>query len=76
MNYFIDESKTIGPNGTKSHGPNSVISMLDHYFSTHSLKESVCHCHGPNSVISMLDHYFSTHSLKESVCHCHADNPE
>ena len=35
---------------TKSHGANSVVSMLDHYFSTHSLKESVCYCHADNCV--------------------------
>ena len=38
INYLVDESQTIGQNGTKSHGPNSVISMLDHYFSHHSLR--------------------------------------
>ena len=50
INYLVDESETIGQNGSKSHGANSVISMLDHYFSTHSLKESVCHCHADNCV--------------------------
>ena len=34
----------------QSHGANSVVSMLDHYFSTHSLKESVCYCHADNCV--------------------------
>lgn len=50
VNYLIDESETIGQNGSKSHGPNSVISMLHHYFSNHSLKESICHCHADNCV--------------------------
>ena len=49
-NYLIDESETIGQNGAKSHGANAVISMLDHYFSNHSLKESSCHCHADNCV--------------------------
>ena len=50
VNYLVDESETIGKNGTKSHGANSVVSMLDHYFSTHSLKESICYCHADNCV--------------------------
>ena len=50
VNYLIDESETIGKNGTKSHGANSVVSMLDHYFTTHSLQESVCYCHADNCV--------------------------
>ena len=49
-NYLIDESETIGKDGTKSHGPNAVLSMLDHYFSNHGLKESQCHCHADNCV--------------------------
>ena len=40
VDYLVDESETIGKNGTKSHGANSVISMLDHYFNTHSLKKN------------------------------------
>ena len=39
VNYLIDESHTIGTNGTSSHGPNSVISMLYHYFGKHALGE-------------------------------------
>ena len=34
----------------QSHGASSVVSMLDHYFSTHSLKESVRYCHAGNCV--------------------------
>ena len=49
-NYLVDESETIGKDGTKCHGPNAVISMLDHFFSTHGLKESHCHCHADNCV--------------------------
>ena len=36
---------------TRSHGANSVVSMLDHYFSTHSLKESVHYCHADNCLV-------------------------
>jgi hypothetical protein len=50
INYLVDESQTIGQNGKKSHGPNSVISMLDHYFSHHSLNEAICQCHADNCV--------------------------
>jgi len=47
VNYLVDESETIGKNGTKSHGADL---MLDHYFTTHSLQESVCYCHADNCV--------------------------
>ena len=50
VNCLIDESESIGQNGTKTHGPNSVISMLDHYFATHGLNELICHCHADNCV--------------------------
>ena len=50
INYLIDESETIGQSGYKSHGPISVISMLDHHFSNHSQKEHICHCHADNCV--------------------------
>ena len=49
-NYLIDEDNSIGANGAKTHGPNSVISMLDHYFSTHGLHETKCHLHCDNCV--------------------------
>ena len=32
INYLITEDQSIGPNGTKTHWPNSVTSMLNHYF--------------------------------------------
>lgn len=32
INYLIDEDNSIGYNGASTHGPNSDISMLDHYF--------------------------------------------
>ena len=49
-NYLIDEDCCIGTNGTKTHGPNSVISMLDHYFANHGLNETTCHLHCDNCV--------------------------
>ena len=30
INFLVDENETIGPDSSKSHGPNSVLSML-HY---------------------------------------------
>ena len=50
VNYLVDESETIRQNDTNSHGANSVVSMLEDYFSTHSFKESVCCCHADNCV--------------------------
>ena len=50
VNHLVDESETTGQNCTKPHGTNSVVSMLDHYFSTHSLKELVYYCHMDNCV--------------------------
>lgn len=42
INYLIDEDNSIGVNGANTHGPNSVISMLDHYFTKScSRKEKV-----------------------------------
>ena len=48
VNYLIDEADTIGPNGTKSHGANSVISLLHHFFSVHGHGEEECILHADN----------------------------
>ena len=48
VNYLFSESESIGPNGSKAHGPNAVISMLHHYFHVHSLQEASCHLHADN----------------------------
>ena len=48
VNYLIDENDTIGPNGTKSHGPNSVVSMLDHYFAKYGNSEPILRLHADN----------------------------
>ena len=48
VNYLIDESQTIGHNGKMAHGPNSVISMLHHYFAKHGLGEKSCVVHADN----------------------------
>ena len=40
----------IGINGSKSHGPNAVISMLHHYLAVHSKKVPHLHLHADNCV--------------------------
>ena len=57
INYLIDEDNSIGPNASQTHGPNSVISMLDHYFSNHALNESDCHLHCDNCVGQNKNNY-------------------
>ena len=48
LNYLLDEADTIGMDGKNSHGPNSVASMLHHYFSRHGLKKRECYLHADN----------------------------
>ena len=50
-NYLIDEDERIGVNGSKPHGPNSVIAMLHHYFTTHSLGVTKHPLHSDNCVV-------------------------
>ena len=57
INYLIDEDNSIGFNGSTTHGPNSVISMLDHYFTKHSLKEEESHLHCDNCVGQNKNNY-------------------
>lgn len=57
INYLIDEDESIGANGANTHGPNSVISMLDHYFANHALKEDECHLHCDNCVGQNKNNY-------------------
>ena len=56
-NYLIDEDNSIGYNGASTHGPNSVISMLDHYLTKHSLGERKCHFHCDNCVGQNKNNY-------------------
>ena len=46
---MFSEAESIGPNGTKAHGPNAVVSMLHHYFEVHSMHEESCHLHADNN---------------------------
>ena len=50
-------SQSIGPNGSKAHGPNAVISMVHHYLELHSLHEESCHLHADNCVGQNKDRY-------------------
>ncbi|KAH3788293.1 hypothetical protein DPMN_166429 [Dreissena polymorpha] len=48
LNVSIDESETMGIDGTQTHGPNAVISMLDIVLDTHGRCESTCSIHADN----------------------------
>ena len=59
MNYLFSEKEAIGVNGSKSHGPNAVISMLHHYLAVHSGNKPLLHlcadnCVGQNKNKSVL----------------------
>ena len=56
VNYMFSESQSIGANGLKAHGANSVISML-HHFEIHSAHEDKCHLHADNCVGQNKNHY-------------------
>ena len=48
VNYLLDEADTIGMDGKASHGPNSVASMLHHFFMKFGLNERECFLHADN----------------------------
>ena len=48
LNYMIDEGETIGADGTLTHGPNSVVSMLHNALETHGFGEMACVLHADN----------------------------
>ena len=48
QNYLIDEHQTIGCNGSKAHGPNSVVSMLHHHLETHAPSSPTLGLHADN----------------------------
>ena len=50
VNYLFNEKETIGINGSKSHGPNCVISMLHHYLEVHGQQEPEVNFHADNCV--------------------------
>ena len=48
INYHLDEAETIGPNGTKVHGANTVVSLLHDFFRQHGYGEVECVLHADN----------------------------
>ncbi|VDI05782.1 Hypothetical predicted protein [Mytilus galloprovincialis] len=60
-NYLIDEQQTIGENGSRTHGPNAVLSMLHHYL------------HGKNSLYDSQRMRQSTREREENNGN---ENPE
>ena len=49
INFLVDENETIGPDGSKSHCPNSVLSMLHYYLSHNSPGKPYLGLHCDNS---------------------------
>lgn len=57
-NYLIDENNTIGTEGSQSHGPNTVISMLHHAFQHYGFGKMACHIHCDNCAASNIIKYY------------------
>ena len=57
-NYLFNEDQAIETDGSKSHGPNAVLSMLHHHLHHHSRAKSIClhadNCCGQNKNKSVL----------------------
>lgn len=47
-NYVFNEAQTIGPDGTTSHGPDTVFSLIHHYLDHHSMGEVQMYLHADN----------------------------
>ena len=48
LNFLVDENETIGPDGTCTHGPNAVISMIHWAMETNHSGETFCTIHADN----------------------------
>ena len=48
INYLLDEADTIGQDGKKSHGANTIVSLLYHFFEEHAQGEEQCFLHADN----------------------------
>ncbi|XP_053377451.1 uncharacterized protein LOC128547883 [Mercenaria mercenaria] len=48
LNFLVDENETIGQDGTQTHGPNAVISMLDYVLDEYSQHEPKISLHADN----------------------------
>ena len=62
LNFLVDENETIGKDGSNSHGPNAVISMVDWALESHNRGETVCVLHADNCP-SMFLKIFTRSSL-------------
>jgi len=60
LNFLVDENETIGKDGSNSHGPNAVISMVDWALESHNRGETVCVLHADNCPGMFLKRF--THS--------------
>ena len=47
-NYLIGENETLGPDGTKAHGPDTVISLVHHGLGNYGYGEKECLIHADN----------------------------
>ena len=48
LNFLIDEHESIGKDGSQTHGPNAVISMVDWALQTHGSEDRSCTLHANN----------------------------
>ena len=73
-NYLIDEDQTIGKDGETAHGPNTVISILNHHFKNHGMGEKCAVEFLPLKGIRKF-HLFSFSALLPGIvlCSVHAD---
>lgn len=54
-NYLVDEDQTIGKDGTSTHGPNTVITLLHHALQSYGFGEMSCKMHCDNCAGDMLN---------------------
>ena len=52
--YLVDEHQAIGKDGSKSHGPNAVVSMLHHHLETHTKASNSVGLHADNCCRQVL----------------------
>jgi hypothetical protein len=54
FNYLVDEDETLGKDGKEAHGPDSVISMVDHSLGKYGYGEQDCVVHADNCCGKLL----------------------
>ena len=57
FNFLFDEGQTIGPDGSRAHGPDSVLSMLHHTLTVYNRSEDKAIIHADNcpGILFILD---------------------